>query len=213
MMRYSLAFIILFSCRFGELKEHELSDGGILLETSISESSFSNQMAYKKYVDAMEQFKEQDFVQAKEKLSAALTLDPDNDIIIGAIGLCELALGNFETAISLENKAIRIRGGEVSGYQVNLSKIYLRKKEYKHAIRYSQKVIDNSSSALLIQAAYLNKAIALYELNELDSALTNIDKSILYSNVQSRKSIKFARAFKSKIEQELNARELRKTVN
>lgn len=143
----------------------------LLLITGNGYAELDNQALFEKGVDA---FKEGRFQEAVDFFSALISVVPDDAKALKNRGVALMNLGEIDSAIADFNNAIRINP-ELKGLHSNLGAAWHYKGVYDKAIAcYDIDIAQRPD----LYITYFNRALSKAELDQLDLALEDIEKTL-----------------------------------
>lgn len=154
------------------------------LSTFTTVPAFKNRQAHEFYLSAEQFAMNVNYLKAKEYYEQALSLEPNNKIILNSLGNTEMHLINFNRATELFNKAIKIDSSYYIAYS-NLGLNLLHNKEYNKSIEILKKV-PQDSTIFAIRSVYFSLFMNYARLRECDSAYYYCDRAL-----KSSKDIRF----------------------
>jgi tetratricopeptide (TPR) repeat protein len=143
----------------------------------VDESNFKTKTAFELHAEGKQEMRDENFEKAKELYTSALKEEPENKIILNDLGIAEAQLGNYESAIEYERKALRIDSMNMESY-INLILFFNLKGDFDQAKKMADQVIKRTEETRFLCGAYANKAVAELKLRDYDTALQDIDKAI-----------------------------------
>ncbi|WP_299107681.1 tetratricopeptide repeat protein [uncultured Tenacibaculum sp.] len=93
------------------------------------------------------------------------------------VGISNHDKGRYQDAIKYYKKALELKPeSHLANYEISLS--YMSLKDYKNAIKYSEKVLSKSKDERLLLPAYVNKASALDMMGKTKKSIRIFEKAI-----------------------------------
>lgn len=113
------------------------------------------------------------FKSAIEKLQKAIQINPTYPSSYYNIGLCYLALGNYQQAIAYYKKVVEIKPSAEAYH--GLASAYGYAQQHQEVINYSQKSLGLDPKYAL---SYFNLGVAYWNLKQYDKAKENLQRAM-----------------------------------
>lgn len=130
---------------------------------------FKNKESYSIYLKALECVRIDDYICCKEHLEEALSMDPDNPIIVKDLGLAETRLYNYDKASELLQRAIELDSNFYEAY-CNLGLTYYYDDQFTKGIQVLKLVPVDSTNRIERGSLYYHLFMNYAQLKKCDSA-------------------------------------------
>lgn len=173
MFRFAALLVVVTSCWHNPDDEAVLTIeptevGGVRTITKVKE--FENKEAYRLFRVGRQLERRDRYDLAKRKYHQALKIDPENPIILNALGLADMTLNNFDSAETSFKKAIHINP-EYFGAMNNLGLLYYYSGKYDSGIAILREVPIDELNDIGKCANFYHQFMNYTGLAECDSAV------------------------------------------